>query len=69
MTHTEFTQLLISVKSLTPTQMRRLVTELNTPHDEPKRTVGRPSSKDGTKRAKLARPKKPLTRPNSSNTC
>jgi hypothetical protein len=61
MTHTDFNQLLSSLKGLTPAQVRQLRQQLDKHHAQPKKPT-RPVS---AKRAKPAAPhtsKKPMTR-------
>ena len=60
MTHTDFNQLLTSIKALTPEQVRQLRRQLDRQLPEPKT---RPASASGkaAKRAAAARPKKKMT--------
>jgi hypothetical protein len=62
MTHSDFNQLLSSIKKLTPGQVRRLRQQLDRQHAQPKEPMA-PTPGKLAKRAKPAAPqKKPLTR-------
>jgi hypothetical protein len=62
MTHSDFNQLLSSIKALSPEQMRQLRQQLDRQLAEPKRPRARPSAKT-PKQTRAAPPKKkPLTR-------
>jgi hypothetical protein len=60
MTHTDFNQLLISIKALTPEQVRQLRQQLDRQLPEPKKRPASASAK-AAKRASAARPKKKMT--------
>jgi hypothetical protein len=62
MTHIDFNQLLSSVETLSPEQVRMLRQQLDRQHAQPKESTVQPSGKSA-KRIKTAAPKrKPLTR-------
>lgn len=60
MTHSDFNQLLSSIKGLSPGQMRQLRQRLDNELARPKQPAAQPSPK-GAGRAKHARPKRPMT--------
>jgi hypothetical protein len=60
MTHSDFNQLLSSIKALSPEQMRQLRQQLDKEPTQPKKPPA-PLSGNPARRAKPTRPKKPLT--------
>ena len=60
MTHSDFNQLLSSIKTLSPTQMRQLRRQLDREYPQPKQPPARTPGK-AAKRAKSAAPKKKMT--------